>query len=156
MIKPEKYVLLFIEEHNFPSVFWCWIFAWWGESAYLNDSNFSVTSKLEFRFFFFGHCSTIQKSLLCPVFRSLSSFTVFRDAGFFAQKDILKVKFDSWQFLNNWFCYFVTSNGFTWLKPNIDTIDVALLNHLHFNQNFLSQKIVRISWSPQRPRGVDT
>ena len=29
-----------------------------------------------------GHCCTIQKSLLCPVFRSLSGFPVFRDAPF--------------------------------------------------------------------------
>ena len=27
-----------------------------------------------------GHCSTFQNSLLCPVFRSLSGFPVFRDA----------------------------------------------------------------------------
>ena len=89
--KTEKACPAFYRRTQFSKCFWCWIFAWWGESAYLNHSNFSVTSKLEFRFFF-GHCSTIQKSLLCPVFRSLSSFTVFRDAGFFAQKDILKVK----------------------------------------------------------------
>ena len=30
-----------------------------------------------------GHCTSIPNSLLCPVFRSLSGFSVFRDAYYF-------------------------------------------------------------------------